>query len=316
MSIVAGWVDVHGHFAPPTDEETEWARWVAMRRECFLAPEPFRWSAEETLDYLDRTGVAMQMLSNLPADHAALRASNDYGASLVAKHPRRFGLLAAVPTDDPDVALAEIDRADRELHADGYAMTAAYNGVYLGDRRLEVVWAELDRRAATVFIHPNAYAPAALGRPSPLVEVAFETARSVVDLLYAGVLRRHRQLRLVLAHAGGALPALSGRLQLLGTADWVPNPEGLTSEEIREHLARLYLDTAASGADSHLAPALTMVGRDHLVYGSDCGVPCSTETSMNANIELLHTSTVLHPGEVEHLGRCALDLFPRAASRL
>lgn len=312
--MVNGWIDIHGHFSPPASEDVRRERWEAMRRECFVASAPFTWSPQSTLDYLDRAGIAMQMLSNVPTDHAALRASNDYGASVVSDHPTRFGLLAALPTDDADAALAEIDRAER-LGADGFAVTAAYREVFLGDRRLEPIWAEIDRRRATVFVHPNAYAPATLGRPSPLIDVAFETARSVVDMLYAGVFRRYPHMRVVVAHAGGALPALSGRLQLLGAEEWVPNPERITREEIREHLARLYLDTAATGADSHLAAAVTMVPREHLVYGTDCGVPCSTEATMDANLALLQASSVLDRREVDALGWRAFDVLPSAAAR-
>ncbi|MEU6174604.1 amidohydrolase family protein [Streptantibioticus parmotrematis] len=313
---VDGWVDVHAHFTPPITERERTARWEAMRAQHFMAPRPHHWSPRATLDYMDRTGIAMQMLSNIPRKLEELRASNDYGAQVVADHPSRFGLLAALPTDDPEAALAEIERADTDLRADGYAVSAAYNGVSLGDERLEPVWAELDRRRAVVFAHPNAYAPARSWHPIPLVEVAFETARSVVDMLYAGVFRRHPHVTLILAHAGGALPALSGRLGLLGTEAWVPNPQRITPEEIRRHLGRLYLDTAASGADSALAPAFTMVPRDHLVYGADCGVPCSTEATMAANIEALRHSGVLVGDEADQLGRRAMELFPSVAQRL
>lgn len=78
--------------------------------------------------------------------------------------PRSAGLLAALPTDDPGAALAEIARSDASLSADGFAVTCCYKGVHLGDARLAPVWAELDRRGATVFLHPDAYARPALGR--------------------------------------------------------------------------------------------------------------------------------------------------------
>lgn len=309
-------IDVHAHFTPPTTPEEREARWHAMREAQFLAPEPYQWTVDGTLDYMDRAGVAMQLLSNIPKTPDALRASNDYGASVVADHPARFGLLAALPTDDPALALAEIERASSELHADGFAVTCHYNGVYLGDASLEPVWAELDRRGSTVFAHPDAYAPASMGRPSPLLEVAFETARTVIDMLYAGVFRRFPNMRLIVAHCGGALPALSGRLHLLGTEAWVPNPNGLTQSEIRDHLARLYLDTAATGTIHTLAPALAMTSPEHIVYGSDSGVPCSTEHTLETNRHAVADFTGLPRDQLEAIGRNALPLFPRAAARV
>ena len=311
----AGWIDIHGHFTPPTTAEEREKKWHAMREAQFLVPEPFEWNPEETLAYLDKAGISMQMLSNIPKTVDALKSSNDYAASLVSKYPSRFGLLAALPTDNPQAALSEIKRASETLHADGFAVTCHYNGIYLGDSSLVPVWAELDRRRAVVFVHPDAYAPASLGRPSPLIEVAFETARTVVDMLYAGTFRNFPNIHFIIAHCGGALPVLSGRLKLLGTEPWVPNPNHITQEEMEQQLGRLYLDTAAT-APTGLAPALMMVGTERIVYGADCGVPCSTEGTMEANKKAVREYVGLGKEEREAIGRNVLVLFPAAAARL
>jgi len=307
---------VHAHFAPPLTEQQRIKQWEGMRAQQFLAPQPYYWSPESALDYMDRTGIAMQLLSNIHTPSLrALRDSNDYGAKIVADNPTRFGLLAALPTDDPEAALVEIERAQSDLHTDGYAVSARYNEVFLGHERLEPVWAELNRPHAVVFVHPNTIAPPQLGLPAPLIDVAFETARSVVAMLYAGVFRRYHDLTVILAHAGGALPAMSGRLEQLGAEPWVPNPQNITQDEIRAHLARLYLDTGNAGADSSLAPALAMVPRDHLVYGSDSGAPCNTDETLAANIRALRGSRVLIEGEADQLGHRGWDLFPTASRR-
>jgi len=311
-----GWVDVHAHFTvPQTPEQIQTAHEMRNAR-CFLQQQPFEWTLEGALGHMDQNGIAMQMLSSIPKTAAALCLSNEYGASLVARHPARFGLLAALPTDDPDAALSEIARVDGVLHADGYAVTCVYNGVGLGDARLAPVWTELDRRRATVFVHPDAYGPPSQGRPVALLEVAFETARTIVDMLYAGIFRRHPGIRFVLAHCGGALPAVAGRILLLGAEPWVPNPERLTRDEMREQLSRFYLDTAAAGSEHALRPALALTTCDHLVYGSDCGVPCSTETSLTRNIEAILAFSDLTPEQIQQVGRNALRLFPQAAARL
>lgn len=313
--MASEWIDIHGHFTPPTSSEDRKKKWHAMREAKFMVPEPFEWSPESTLAYLDKAGIAMQMLSNLPKQLDALKESNNYAASLVKKYPSRFGLLAAIPTSDPKAALAEIGRATHELHADGFAVTCNYNGVFLGDSSLDSVWAELNCLHAVVFVHPDAYAPASMGRPSPLIEVAFETARTVVDMLYAGTFRKFPKITFILAHSGGALPVLSGRLKLLGTEPWVPNPNNITQEDIQEQLSRLYLDTAAT-APTGMAPALHMVSPDHLVYGADCGVPCSTESTMEANKKAVLEYEGLSRSQRNAIGRNVLSLFPAAAARL
>jgi predicted TIM-barrel fold metal-dependent hydrolase len=136
---------------------------------------------------------------------------------------------------------------------------------------------------ADLVAHPDAYTPGAQGRPSALIEVAFETTRTFTDMLYAGLFRRFPNVTFVVAHCGAALPALSGRITLLGLESWVPNPNGLTATELTAALSRLYLDTAATCPTS-LAAALAMTIPDQLVYGSDCGVPCTSEATMDRNL--------------------------------
>jgi predicted TIM-barrel fold metal-dependent hydrolase len=310
-----GWVDVHAHFTTPKTSEELQASLAVARFGCFILPEPFEWTPALALDHMDRWGIAMQLLSYIPKAATALREANRYGAELVATYPTRFGLLLALPTDDPSQALAEIERAGA-LKADGFAVTCCYNGVYLSDQRLWPVWAELDRRHASVFIHPDAYAPGVQGRPAALLEVTFETGRTVVDMLYAGLFRDFPNVRFVVAHCGAVLPALSGRLALLGAQSWVPNPRGITREEIKGTLARLFYDTAATASATTLRPVLTMAGKGQLVYGSDCGVPCSTEETLSENLLSLLNFEDLDREEIDAIGHRATDIFPGIAARL
>jgi len=291
------------------------ARWAGMQENDWVGPKPPDWTVRSALDLMDRVGVAMQLLSNIPIALEALRTSNDYGAEVVREYPSRFGLLAALPTDDPAAALVEIERSS-ELCADGFAVNCFYKGVYLSDSRLEPVWAELDRRRAVVFAHPYAYGPGTFGRASAILDVAFETTRTVVDMMYAGVFRRYPHFKLVLAHCGAALPALSGRLMLLGDQPWVENPNGVTQAEMREQLRALYVDTAMTGSAHTLLPALEMTTPDHIVYGSDCGVPCTVEATVIANLEALLNFKGLTPEQIHRVGSNVLNLLPGVGDRI
>lgn len=309
--LVNHWIDVHAHFSPPApDLDADTVVELMRLGDWKIDAPPAAWEVERTLAYMDRTGIRAQLLSNIPKSLDALRDSNDFGAKVVAEHPGRFGLLAALPTDDSDAAMAEIDRASTHLAPDGYAVTCRYNDVYLSDSRLDPVWAELDRRRAVVFAHPDAYTFGAQGRPAALLEVAFETARTFADMLYAGTLRRYPNITWVVAHCGGALPALSGRLELLGLEGWVPNPHRLTPSELSSQLRRLYLDTAAT-APTALGAALAMTSARQLVYGSDCGVACTSEATMDANLQALLAYPGLDLQEVNEVGTGAARLFPR-----
>ena len=315
VARASGWIDVHAHFMVPQTQEQLKLSAQARCSRCFLAPELYQWTPDAAIAHMDRNGIAMQMLSNIPKSLGALRTSNDRGAEIVAEHPTRFGLLVALPTDDPDACLAEIEQSEA-LGGDGFAVTCCYNGVYLGDRRLDPVWEELNRRGASVFVHPDAYGEPSMGRPIALLEVVFETARTVVDMLYAATFRRFPDISFVIAHCGGALPAIAGRLLLIGTESWVPNPENVTRQEMKEQLARLYLDTAATGSAHTLRPALTITTADHLVYGSDCGVLCSSEGTLAENLNALLSFPDLARDEIEAIGRNALKLFPTIVPRL
>ena len=84
----------------------------------------------------------------------------------------------------------------------------------LSDASLEPIWEKLNAIGATVFSHPNAYAQPRDGRPSPLIEVAFETCRVIVDMVYRKIFARYPDIKFIFSHCGGALPILAGRLDI------------------------------------------------------------------------------------------------------
>lgn len=312
--LVDGWVDIHAHFFAPMPAEELQAIADGLRQNCWCIDHMDQWTPEGALDYMDRVGIQMQMLSSTIADPAKVSAANDYGAEVVRRYPDRFGLLAQLPTNDPDACLAEIARASDTLGCDGFASQHVFDDVVLSDPRLEPVWAELNRRKAVLFAHPNAYG-SAWGRPSVLLEVAFQTAHVIADLLYKGVFRRHPDVRFLFTHSGGAFPAMSGRMLLLGAEPWVPNPEGITPDEMREVFARLLVDTASTMPNG-LTAALSMTTPDKIIYGSDCGVPCSLEGSLVRNIEAMLAYDGLTREQIDAIGHNALNLFPAAKARI
>ncbi|KAL9612462.1 MAG: hypothetical protein Q9167_002934 [Letrouitia subvulpina] len=310
-----GWLDIHGHFTVPMSDEALQEQLELFHSVNFMVSQPWTWTPEGMLPYLDSANVTMQMLSYLPRTLDALKSANDYGALIVKQHPSRFGLLLALPTDNATACLDEIKRGDKfDIPNDGYALLTVYNNVTLSDDSLEPLYEELDARGAVCHVHPDANKNGTDGRPSPLIDVAFDTARVATDMLYKGVFRRYPNIKFVFGHSGGALPVLSGRLSLLGAESWVPNPLNLTRQEIERSLGNLYVDTAAT-AKTGLSPALKMVGAKHVVYGADCGVPCSTDATMAENqqdVVDIENQVLGHSGSIASNGWA---LFPAAAKR-
>src|SRR5450631_2461935 len=79
--------------------------------------KPQRWSPEGSLAFMDEAGIDVAILSistpgiQLPDKHAAhqlARKCNEYAASLISKHPKRFGAFASVPMSDIKEANDEI----------------------------------------------------------------------------------------------------------------------------------------------------------------------------------------------------------------
>jgi hypothetical protein len=109
------------------------------------------------------------------------------------------------------------------------------------------------------------------GRPRPMIEFLFDTARTVTDLALTGTLERFPRIRFIVTHGGGVLPLLADRIELFRTEFQQGDPDG---GDARSQLARLWFDTAGTPFP-HQIPILTdMVGDDQVVYGSDyCWTP-------------------------------------------
>jgi 6-methylsalicylate decarboxylase len=309
-------VDVHAHFFIPGDPLLA----QAAQQGRYAGPKG-TWNPELAMAFMDAHHIQMQLLSfpmQLPADTA--RRFNDFAASVVARYPDRFGMLANIPLDDPDanVALQEVDRASHELHTDGFLLVTNYGGRYLGHPSFEPVFTALNRRRATAFIHPvnpAGFDLLSCGRPGPLIEYPMDTARTVVDALWAGVPSRHPEVNLVLAHAGGVLPVLAPRILDLAPMDWVPDPaEAITYDEVREQLSRLYCDTAIAGTDSALKPVLEMTSPDHIVFGTD--YPAAGPTVIDSALTALSKTQLLTDKELSAVATNALHIFPSLRNRI
>jgi predicted TIM-barrel fold metal-dependent hydrolase len=311
--MARAWIDVHGHFVPPKHR---------LSRSPGTEGDNWTFSPETNIAYMDRTGVTAQIVSNCNqlADVEKIIASNTYGASLVEAYPKRFGFLAQLPMTDPAHAVAEIRRGIDELGAEGFAVLSNRGGIYLGDPRYEPVWNELDRVEATLFIHPTTrgFDTTRLGRNGGLIEAPFDTARTVVDMLYAGVFRRYPRFKIILAHGGGALPALAGRLTSMGPypRNRTVNPNKITEAEMQDTLARFYYDTGLAGTAHSVDPVLAVTTPDHVLYGADFGGPCTDIEICDLHLEAVRSHPRLTPVQREALGTNVLPLFPKFAERI
>jgi predicted TIM-barrel fold metal-dependent hydrolase len=196
------------------------------------------------------------------------RRVNEEAAELVATDPARFAALAALPLPNVDAALREVTYALDELRLDGVFLLTNLAGAYLGDERFDALFDELERRRAYVFVHPALPPyPLPLQHPVWLYEFTFETTRAVAQLIYSGTLERCSNVRIQLAHLGGATPFLAHRLASL--ADREPALAEQAPAGALEYIGRLYYDTGLSNNGAALASALEATDVTHVVFGTD-----------------------------------------------
>jgi 6-methylsalicylate decarboxylase len=287
-------VDVHSHFV--TDAYVAAAREAGHEHPDGMPGWP-SWSAADQLQLMDRAGIATSVLSisspgtHFGDDRAARRLSrevNEFAAEVRTDHPSRFGHFASVPLPDIDGALTEAAYALDVLGADGITLESNVHGSYLGDRRFTPLWSELDRRGTVVFVHPTSPPNAetlALGRPRPLIEFIFDSARTAADLVFSGVVTEHRRIEWIFTHGGGALPLLAERMDLFRAAFALQDGHA-HGASAREQLAGFWYDLAGTPFPDQ-APALERAfGTGRLLYGSDsCWTPAAAVLAQVASIE-------------------------------
>ena len=175
----------------------------------------------------------------------------------------RFGFFATLTLPDVDGAIAEAAHAFDVLGADGVVLLASVRGTYLGDASIEPLMAELDRRAAVVFVHPSELnAPPVPGIPPFAADFLLDTTRAAIHMARAGWLERYPNLRIILSHGGGFVPYAAERIAR-ACADQGDQTQGLA------RLKRYYFDTALTSSPYALPSLLAFAEPSHITFGSD-----------------------------------------------
>lgn len=286
-------VDMHNHLIAPevvTFLEREGARFETrlierdgrrffLIRETALRPLNARISrAEARLPDMDAEGIDVQAVSCVPflmypelsaeLGTAIAQVNNDALARVRDAHPERFCPLGSLPLQDPAAAVRELERAVG-LGLRGFEIPPRVGEHALDDARFEAFWEAAEALGCVVCIHPFEAAPSgplaryALGN---LVGNLYDTGLAAALLIYGGVLERHPDLRVVLYHAGGALPSLLGRLDMGHRV--VPECGAALPRPPSSYVEQLCFDTIAHNP-AMLRYLIETYGAERLVLGSD-----------------------------------------------
>jgi len=301
-SARTGLVDVHTHAIdddlpdlariyphdrwPSIDRTSETNAHLMFGGEFYRRIDHRCWSPAARLTDMDREGIAVQVLSPIPvtfcyqasAAGAAELASvqNEFFGRIVRQHPTRFAALGALAMQDPDRAVDEMRRCMRQRGFLGVEIGTQVGGTELADPSLDRFFAVAHELGALVLVHPSDQdlSPRVTGLALGFgAGMPIETALAAAALIVGGALSRRPQVRICLAHGGGALPALIGRLDkgaiMAGTtADSPDLPSRLA--------AQFWCDSLTYGRRPFDA-ALELFGSDHVVFGSDYPFPAMPE---------------------------------------
>jgi aminocarboxymuconate-semialdehyde decarboxylase len=295
-------VDVHTHAIDADLHDLRRAyphdRWPSLDRtseteaQLLFGGVPYRWidhrcwSPEARIVDMDREGVGLQVLSPIPvtfcyaasAAGAAEQASaqNQFFARIVREHPTRFAALGAVALQDPDRAVDEMRRCMRQRGFLGVEIGTQVAGIELADPSLDRFFAVAHELGALLLIHPSDQ-----DLPPRVTELGvgfgagmpIETALAAAALITGGALARRPEARICLAHGGGALPAVIGRLDKGAIIAGMPTD----SPELPSRLARRLWCDSLTYNRAALHAAVDVFGHDHVVFGSDYPFPAMPE---------------------------------------
>ena len=238
------------------------------------------WNVPERTKEMDAMRIARQALSPMPEllsywfspedGKAMCRHLNETIAGMVQAAPERFYGLGAVPLQDVDAAIAELQHIRKGLKLAGVEVASHVNGVSIGDPRFDPFFAAAEALGAAVFIH--ALRPAGkdrlVGPPQLEQVVAFpgDIGLAAASLVTGGTLERHPGLRIALSHGGGAFAMMLPRIQ----HGWnvVPQIKDSIPKPPTEYARRFWCDTLTYAARTlHLV--LETFGNDKVMIGTD-----------------------------------------------
>jgi len=198
----------------------------------------------------------------------ACQVQNDALISLAKKHVVQVSALGMVPLQDVELSIKELERM-MKAGMKGVEIGTHVNGIYPGDARFRPFWEACESLGTFVFIHPvegggraelrDYYMWNVIGNP-------METTVAAGHLILSGVMETYPKLKVMLAHGGGALPHLHGRLD----RGFKQRPEinKIIKKPPIEYLKQFYFDTITHDA-TILKSLVDLVGAEHVMLGSD-----------------------------------------------
>lgn len=247
------------------------------------------------LRLLDEFGDLQQVLSlaNPPPEVAGppevaaelAKIANDSLAEICRSHPDRFPtFIAAVPMNNIEAALAEIDRAVNQLNARGIQLFTNVLGKPLSAPEFRPVFRKMAELDLPVLVHPIRGPHFADYQTEHASENEiwfcfgwpYETTACMTRLIYSGIFDEFPDLKIVSHHMGGMIPYFESKIKLgfrqvfFGTPDINPTAvDAGLKRPLLDYYKMLYGDTALSGEPGPTRCGYSFFGPRNTVFATD-----------------------------------------------
>jgi 2,3-dihydroxybenzoate decarboxylase len=247
---------------------------------------------DKRLRLMDQHGVAMMVLSlNAPAIQAipdsrlaseVAQRANDVLAAELAKRPDRFSAFAALPMQEPDLAIRELERCVTELNfkgalVNGFSQTNDSNILLYYDLPpYWPFWQVVERLDVPFYLHPRnplaAHAQIYDGHSwllGPTWAFGQETAVHALRLIGSGLFDAYPGLTIILGHLGEGLPYNMWRIDHHNA--WVKTPaRHRAKKKIANYFhTNFFLTTSGNFRTQTLIDAILEIGADRLLFSID-----------------------------------------------
>jgi len=286
-------IDVHNHFIPMAavdgarkgagfdglaTEAVDGREWLVHRQGYRYPLARGFYDLDERLRSMDERRIDQAVMSIsptmfmywTPGSEATefCRQANDEMAAFGKASGGRLHPVAALPMQDPSLAVAELRRAVTDLGMRGAQIGPRVEGGWLDQGETRTVLDAAQDLGVPLMLHPY-YIGSKPGLEdfymTNLVGNPLETAVSATRLILSGLLDEMTGLSVVLMHGGGFLPYQVGRLD----HGHKVRPEAKGCQHApSSYLRRFWYDTITH-APQPLRFLVGLVGADNVVYGTD-----------------------------------------------
>lgn len=286
---------------------------------------------EGMLRVMEDAGVDMAVLTQSAWSAQGMEVSkglNNGYAKVVRDYPGKFILCGHVPLQKGQDVIDEIERCISELGFKGMALVSSLPDVTLDSPELWPMYQKIEQLGVPILVHPTVRFPIWGGGEKyemrRTISREYDIAKATVEVMY-GVLKDFPDLKVLMPHYGGGMPALKGRLIAYYEPEGWDIPADVKGclkpprvveklglrKAFEEQFGKLYFDMAGAGGGwaPMIEAALPGVRTDRLCFGTDYPFDMHEAVDIRAFIDNIKRLNIPESDKRRMLGENIKTLF-------